>query len=82
MSSEQALNTEKFQSQNTEIFQNQSIDLNNNNQNITKKIPIRVNINHLLVKLRQKEKLQKKENLLFLSLGGSIIIIFGIICSL
>ena len=42
----------------------------------------RVNINHLLSKLREKEKSQKKENLFFFGLVGTVVIITGIIASL
>ena len=41
----------------------------------------RVNINHLLSKVRDEEKKQRKENLIFFGLIGSVIIITGIIAS-
>ena len=41
----------------------------------------RVNINHLMSKVRDEEKKQRKENLIFLGLIGSVIIITGIIAS-
>ena len=41
----------------------------------------RVNINHLMSKVRDEEKKQRKENLIFFSLIGSVIIITGIIAS-
>ena len=51
-------------------------------KNIPEKIKTKVNINHLLAKLKEKQKLKNKENLLFLTLIGSIVITIGIISSL
>ena len=42
----------------------------------------RVYINNLLSKVRDDEKKQKKENLVFFSLVASVIVITGIIASL
>ena len=42
----------------------------------------RVNINDLLSKVKNDEKKQKKENLVFFSLVASVIVITGIIASL
>ena len=42
----------------------------------------RVDINTLMNKVRQQEKKQKKENLVFFSLIASVIVITGIIASL
>tara|TARA_B100001123_G_C15231357_1_gene995284 strand:- start:566 stop:748 length:183 start_codon:yes stop_codon:yes gene_type:complete len=42
----------------------------------------RVDINHLLSKVRNDEKKQRKENLVFFSLVASVIVITGIIASL
>ena len=42
----------------------------------------RVNINNLLSKVRADHKKQKKENLVFVGLIGSIVVITGIIASL
>ena len=48
-----------------------------------KKTPnIKVDINHLLSRVRDEKKRERKENLLFLSLIGSVIVITGIIASL
>ena len=47
-----------------------------------KKIQKRVDINDLLFKIREKEKVQRKENLLFFWLIASVIVITGIIASL
>ena len=43
---------------------------------------IKVDINDLLSKVRDEKKRERKENLLFLSLIGSVIVITGIIASL
>ena len=69
MSSEQSIT----KSLETTIVNNdiKTIDKNHN----------KVDINDLLLKLRTKEKLQKKENLLFFGIIGLIIIIIGIIAS-
>ena len=42
----------------------------------------KVDINDLLSRVRDEKKKERKENLLFLSLIGSIIVITGIIASL
>ena len=47
----------------------------------TSKISNRVNINDLMSKVREEEKKQRKENLIFFSLIGSVIIVTGIIAS-
>ena len=48
-----------------------------------KKTPnIKVDINDLLSKVRDEKKKERKENLLFLGLIGSVIVITGIIASL
>ena len=48
-----------------------------------KKTPnIKVDINDLLSKVRDEKKRERKENLLFLSLIGSVIVITGIIAYL
>ena len=48
-----------------------------------KKTPnIKVDINHLLSRVRDEKKKERKENLLFLCLIGSVIVITGIIASL
>ena len=42
----------------------------------------RVNINNLMSKVREGHKKQKKENLVFFGLIGSVVVITGIIASL
>lgn len=49
---------------------------------IHSKISGRVDINTLMTKVRQQEKKQKKENLVFFGLIASVIAITGIIASL
>ena len=43
---------------------------------------IKVDINDLLSRVRDEKKKERKENLLFLSLIGSVIVVTGIIASL
>ena len=43
---------------------------------------IKVDINDLLSKVREEKKKERKENILFLGLIGSVIVITGIIASL
>ena len=43
---------------------------------------IKVDINDLMMRVRDEKKKERKENLLFLSLIGSVIVITGIIASL
>ena len=51
--------------------------------NLLKKTPnIKVDINDLLSRVRDEKKKERKENLLFLGLIGSVIVITGIIASL
>ena len=72
MSSEQSIDVKSLHGQTVDIDE----------KNIREKIKTKVNINHLLVKLKEKQKLKNKENLLFLTLIGSIVITIGIISSL
>ena len=69
MSSEQSFQTKTIQDE-AIIF---------DKQKIVGKIGKRVDINNLISKLRAKEKLQRKENLFFFGLVGSIILVIGII---
>ena len=46
------------------------------------KIPGRADINNLMSKVREEERKQKKENLVFFGFISSIIVIIGIIASL
>jgi hypothetical protein len=49
---------------------------------VKKKPNTKVDINDLLSKVRDEKKKERKENLLFLGLIGSVIVITGIIASL
>ena len=65
---------------------NHSVEVLNNarmkvNEFRTKKSG-RVNINNLMSKVREDHKKQKKENLVFVGLIGSVVVITGIIASL
>ena len=65
---------------------NHSVEVSNNvrmkvNASQTKNSG-RVNINNLMSKVRADYKKQKKENLVFVGLIGSIVVITGIIASL
>ena len=46
------------------------------------KAPHRVDINDLMLKVRNEKKKEKKENLVFLGLVGSVLVISGVIASL
>ncbi len=61
-----------------------SVNLYNSSSNNSSfcKIPGRVDIKDLMSKVREKKKKQKKENLIFLGLIGSVVVITGIIASL
>jgi hypothetical protein len=72
MSSEQSINIKSIETPTIDITENDAIV----------KTKPRVDINHLLSKLREKEKSQKKENFLFFGLVGTVVIITGIIASL
>ena len=73
MSSEHSINNQSIETPN-------DLDLNINNAQ--KKMPNRVNINSLLSRVREKEKKEKKENIVIASLVGTGIVVTGIIASL
>ena len=50
--------------------------------NLNSGISNRVNINNLMTKVREQEKKERKENIIFLSLIGSVVLVTGIIASL
>jgi hypothetical protein len=54
----------------------------NQQEEVNKNPNIKVDINDLLSRVRDEKKRERKENLLFLSLIGSVIVITGIIASL
>tara|TARA_B100001741_G_scaffold300609_1_gene288048 strand:+ start:654 stop:857 length:204 start_codon:yes stop_codon:yes gene_type:complete len=59
---------------------NLETELKENNTNSS--ISNRVNINNLMTKVREQEKKERKENIIFLSLIGSVVLVTGIIASL
>lgn len=71
MSSEQSINIKSSKTPTVDITINDAPNKSTN----------RVDINDLLFKVREKEKAQKKENLLFFSLIAFVIIITGVIAS-
>lgn len=73
MSSEQSLNTK--------ILQDANVILDLGKKKIPNILKKRVDINHLLLKLRQKERIQKKENLLLFGGIGILISIVGVIAT-
>ena len=73
MSSEHSINNQSIETPN-------DLDLNINNAQ--EKMPNRVNINSLLSRVREKEKKEKKENIVIASLVGTVIVVTGIIASL
>lgn len=73
MSSEHSINNQSIETHN-------NLDLNINNAQ--KKMPNRVNINSLLSRVREKEKKEKKENIVIAGLVGTVIVVTGIIASL
>ena len=72
MSAEQSINIKNFKTHTIDIHK----------KNIAEKTKSRVDINYLLIKLREKEKLQKQENFLFIGIISSIIVTMGIIVTL
>ena len=74
MSSEQV--TKK--STHTFILESENLELENNTQ---KKKNVKVDINLLMDKVREEKKKEKKENLIFVSLIASVILITGAIAS-
>jgi hypothetical protein len=60
-----------------------SVDqVNNNKSNNSTSPNRRVDINDLLSRVRNDEKKQKKENLVFFGLVASVIVITGVVASL
>ncbi len=75
MSGERLINTEN------KIAQAQGTT-NYSTTNKTAKINGRVDINKLMFKVRNEENKQRKENLLFLGIISSVIVVIGIVASL
>ncbi|MDB4279890.1 hypothetical protein N9862_00570 [bacterium] len=47
-----------------------------------KKIPRKVNIHTLMLRVREKEKKQKKESIAFLCLVSAVVVVTGLVASL
>ena len=59
-----------------------NLETNHKEINIKSNVSNRVNINNLMTKVREQENKEKKENILFISLIGSVVLVTGIIASL
>ena len=66
----------------TNLTHNQTIGYVDEGERLKKKDSRKVDINVLMDRVREEKKKEKKENLIFLSLIGSAILITGIIASL
>ena len=65
----------------TSVETPKEISVNSELKKNSSKISNRVNINHLMSKVREEEKKQRKENLIFFGLISSVIVVTGIIAS-
>ena len=68
-----------------QLITNESVETSRADKMISRnrpKIPGRVDINQLMSKVREGEKKQRNENLVFFGLISSVIVISGIIASL
>ena len=59
-----------------------NLEAEHKENSINSSISNRVNINNLMTKVREQEKKERKENIIFLSLIGSVVLVTGIIASL
>ena len=59
-----------------------NLETEHEENNLNSGISNRVNINNLMTKVREQEKKERKENIIFLSLIGSVVLVTGIIASL
>ena len=59
-----------------------NLETEHKENNLNSGISNRVNINNLMTKVREQEKKERKENIIFLSLIGSVVLVTGIIASL
>ena len=66
----------------TNLTNSQAIGYDDEKKTLKKKNLHKVDINVLMDRVREEKKKEKKENLIFLSLIGSAILITGIIASL
>ena len=74
------MNMSSEQLTNTKFLKTESIGIDE--KKTPEKTRARVDINYLLLKLREKEKFQKQENLLFFGIISLILITIGIIATL
>ena len=75
-----SMSTENLSNKSTSAFVIDSEDLDLENH-ISKKKDKKVDINLLMDKVREEKKKEKKENLIFVSLIASVILITGAIAS-
>ena len=75
-----SMSTENLSNKSTSAFIIDSEDLDLENR-ISKKKDKKVDINLLMDKVREEKKKEKKENLIFVSLIASVILITGAIAS-
>ena len=75
-----SMSTENLSSKSTSAFIIDSEDLDLENHTLNKKDK-KVDINLLMDKVRKEKKKEKKENLIFVSLIASVILITGAIAS-
>ena len=66
----------------TNFTNNQTIGYVDDRKTLKKKDSLKVDINVLMDRVREEKRKEKKENLIFLSLIGSAILITGVIASL
>ena len=66
----------------TNLVNSQNIGYDDEKNTLKKKNLHKVDINVLMDRVREEKKKEKKENLIFLSLIGSAILITGVIASL
>ena len=59
-----------------------NLEIEHKENNLNSGISNGVNINNLMTKVREQEKKERKENIIFLSLIGSVVLVTGIIASL
>ena len=59
-----------------------NLEIEHKENNLNSGISNRVNINNLMTKVREQEKKERKENIIFLSLIGSVVLVTGIFASL
>ena len=66
----------------TDLAQNHTIDYGDKTRVLKKNDTQKVDINVLMDRVREEKRKEKKENIIFLSLIASVILITGVIASL